>query len=100
MRSSTQLYCPKCVGVTFHASQGRYDHMGHLTGVTDTCLRCGNEAPTGDGHEAPAADPPPVTLALTDMEISRARFQRWRIEQGHVTEWPGYRRGDSPGVWG
>ena len=100
MRSSTLLFCPQCVSVTHHATQGRYDHWGHLSGTTDKCLRCGNEVTVGTGHEAPAADPPPVTACLSDTEIARCLYQRHRVETGSLNEGPGEAWDATPGVWG
>ena len=100
MRSSMLLFCTKCESVTHHATQGRYDHWGHLSGTTDRCLRCGNEATVGGGHEAPAADPPPVTACLSEAEIARCLYQQHLVVTGGLTEWPGDWWDATPGVWG
>jgi hypothetical protein len=99
MTAHSLLFCPRCNATTAHARQAKYDSWGALSKQIERCVVCLTETNEGNGHEAPAADPPPVTQVLTDAEIGRAKFWRWRIEQGHVTEWPGDWWDTTPGVW-
>lgn len=86
MQSGAVLWCQQCGARTHHVPVGRYDTWGHLTAVCDRCLRCGAETTPaqGDRHELPAADPPPVTAALTAMEIARCGFIRNLVARGMI----------------
>jgi hypothetical protein len=88
MQAEVRLYCAQCAQLTHHATVGRFDVWGHLTGVVERCLRCGKETPASqaDRHEAPATDPMPVTTTLAPIEIAWCRYMQWRYAHGALTE--------------
>jgi len=92
MPANVLLYCSRCEQFEKHVRQGKYDYLGHLVSVVERCCVCAHES---QSHEAPAAAPPPVTEALTDMEIARGRFVRRLIARGVFSDYP-----HEPGVWG
>ena len=92
MHTSGTAYCCKCGRLTPHVVAAKYDHWGALSKSVEKCSVCLAE---DQRHEAPAADPPPVTSALSDMEIARGKFIRRLIARGVFSDYP-----HEPGVWG
>jgi len=97
MQAHSLLFCRNCNATTAHTRQAKYDHWGALSKQIERCVVCLSD---GNDHEAPAADPPPVTAALSDTEINRCLYQRHLIVTGGLTEWPGDWWDATPGVWG
>lgn len=100
MHTSGTAYCGKCGRLTPHVVAAKNDHWGTLSKAVERCQDCLSETTPGNGHEAPLADPPPVTEALTDTEIRRLQFVRHLIYRGALTEWPRDWWDATPGGWG
>ena len=92
MPANVLLWCPRCEQFEKHLRQGKYDSLGHLVSVVERCCVCAHES---QSHEPPVADPPPVTGALSDLEIARGKFVRRLIARGVFSDYP-----HEPGVWG
>ena len=97
MDAKSLLFCRNCNRTTAHVRQASYDHWGSLSKQVERCVVC---LAVEDGHEAPAADPPPVTACLSDTEIARCLYQRHLIATGSLNEGPGEAWDATPGVWG
>lgn len=103
MQAHSLLFCQKCLATTKHTRQAKYDSLGGLRGSVERCAVCLSDHAEGAtaAHEAPLADPPPVTAVLSDTEIKRAKFQRHLLGTGRLTEWPhDWWEMQTPGVWG